>query len=362
MFNILIKAMKLSVKYLFACFLICFGMSHSIAQSSCEQNLKQAEEWYMGGDYDNCIQLLEKTIKECNLSYSRKEIAMELLAKTYIQQDNLTSAEKYIKLILKNNPYYELKENSEEEDFEILVKKFAAHPLFSIGARNTALSPFLSTIKTYSVSDHFNYSSNYIAKHTELRYYFISEFEFKETFSINADLLWFDVSYSRNLNKVPNYELYFNENLSFFEIPVYLKKYFALGKNFLAYSSAGIGYLHMTNASATASILYNVEDKYTESKTTFTSTDAIDMLSQRNKNTFEWLIGGGIGYRFKNLGIFIDARYSRTFNTITNSAQRYNNTLLVNNYYYVDNGIKLNKYEIGLSLSYTLINSIKKVK
>jgi hypothetical protein len=86
------------------------------------------------------------------------------------------------------------------------------------------------------------------------------------------------------------------------------------------------------------------------------------MLPLHNQNNYEWLAGLGMGYRFKNLGIFIDGRYTKTFNNITNTANRYANSVLVNNYYYVANSVKLNKYEIGLSLCYTLKSSIKKIK
>lgn len=337
--------------------------SFVIAQSTCEQNLKQAEELYTGGDYENSIQQIEALLKDCSLSSKREEVALEILTKSYLHQDNTTLAEKTVGRILKNNPYYELKESGEDEDFEILVKKFAAHPLFSIGARNTAMIPSLNTTQTYSITpNHFNYDASYTNNKTELLYYIIAEYEFKKAFSVNVDALFFNMSYNRSLTKNTDNMLTFKEDMSFIEIPLYLKEYFPLGNNILTYATIGTGYLKLTKANAIANISYFNEDYFTNAKTEFTSNDPINMLPQRNKNNFEWLVGAGIGYRFKNLGIFIDARYTQTVNSITSPSKRYSNATLVNNYFYVDNSIKLYKYEIGLSLSYTLKNSIKKIQ
>jgi tetratricopeptide (TPR) repeat protein len=227
--------MKNSLKHIII-LIFCFSIAAK-AQTNCDQNSKQAEEFYIGGDYENCIQTIEKLFNECSLSSKKEEVALEFLAKSYLQQDNVALAEKTVQRLLKNNPYYELKENSEDEDFEILVNKFHIHPLFSIGVRNTGMFPKLATTKTFTISDNFNYDSRYVTAKTLLLYYVVAEYEFKKTYSINADILGFNMAYSRNLTKNADYRLNIKENLTFFEIPVYLKKYFPIGKNFLTYTT-----------------------------------------------------------------------------------------------------------------------------
>lgn len=343
-------------------FLVVYLAFTAKAQNNCEQSIKQAEDFYAAGDYDNCIQLLEKADKECPFSKKKKELVLELLTKAYLEQDNLPQAEKTAYSLLRNNPYYELKENADHEDFEILVNKFDVHPLFSIGARNTGMQPGFKTVKTFSILDNLDYSTPYRAAETVLLYYIIGEYEFKKTYSINADVITYELSYGRTISKTNSWELNYTEDLSFVEIPLYLKKYFMLGKNFSVYTSAGAGYLRMLKSDGIVGITYPTEDIYDGTVGQYASTASADMISQRNKNSYEWLAGLGIGFKFRGLGIFLDARYTGGLNSITNPAKRYDNNIFVNDYYYVDNIVKMNKYEIGLSLSYTLKNVIKKVR
>lgn len=345
----------------FLLFFVCLSIFCS-SQNNCDQSIKQAEELFIAGDYDNCIQLIEKTNKDCNFSKKKKELMLELLTKAYLEQDNLVRADKAAYSLLKNNPYYELKENADHEDFEILINKFDVNPVFSVGARNTAMRPDFKTIKTYTVLDNLDYSAPYETNETILLYYLIAEYGFKRGYSLNADIIAYDLSYNRTLTKNSEWRLDYIENLSVIEVPLYLKKYFALGKNFSVYASAGAGYLRVLSAEADAGIAYTTEDFFNGSKTEFTSASSADVLSQRNKNTFEWLAGTGIGFRFRGLGIFLDARYTGGINSFTNPSKRYDNDIFINNYFYVDNSVRINKFEIGLSLSYTLKNAIKKVR
>ena len=338
---------------------LCFATK---AQVGCDQNMKQSEELFIAGEYDNCIQVLEKSLKECGFSKKKKEFMLELLAKAHLELDNLTQADKAVYSLLRNNPHYELKENTDHEDFEILVKKFDAHPLLSLGVRNTAMRPVFKSTRTYTILDNVDYDAPYTTNQTVLLYYVIGEYEFTKGYSLNVDVINYRLSYSRNLAKDQGPALVYLENLRFVEVPLYLKKYLSFGKNFTTYASLGVGYLRTLEAIGTAGISYSNEDVYSGAKTDFSSSATSDMLPQRMKNSYEWLGGIGVGFKFRGLGIFLDARYTGGLSSLTNPAKRYYNPELVNNYFYVDNTVKINKYEVGISLSYTLKNVIKKVR
>jgi len=332
------------------------------AQNNCDQNVKQAEEFFNNGDYENAVQILEKSIKECNFSKKKEEIALEILAKCYLEQDNIARADATVKNMLEKNPHYELKGSETHEDFVLLVKKFVSHPLFSIGIRNAALQPKFKVTKTYSILENVDYTVPYETAKTFLLYYAWAEYEFTKNISVNVEFINFSLNYNRSFSRENDWDMIFQENLSFIEIPLYLKKHFQAGKNIVPYASLGFGYLRMIEANATSYITYTNEDIFNGKKTDYSATGKIDMLNMRNKNTFEWIAGCGIGYKFKNLGIFLDAKYSKGFNSLTNSANRFNNTTLTNDYFYIDNSIQLNKVELGISISYTLKNSIRKVR
>ena len=346
---------------LFLFFILGFVFT-TTAQNGCEQNIKLAEDLYNTGDYENCILILKKSTKECNLSSKMKEEAFELLVKSYLEQDNNTQAEASVHDLLKNNPHYELKETDSHEDFDILINKFDVHPLFTIGITNSLSHPQFKTTKTYSILANIDYTVPYATVNTILLYYPWVEYEFVKDLSVRADIIGLSISYDRSFLKGTDWNMIYHENLSFIEVPVCFKKQFPLGKNVIPYASLGIGYLRMYQANGNASITYANEDVFTGNKSNYMSTESASMLSMRNQNSFEWIVGAGIGYKFKNLGIFLDAKYCGGLNSITNSAKRFGNTGLTNDYFYIDNSVKLNNYEIGISISYTLKNLIKKVR
>ena len=144
---------------------------------------------------------------------------------------------------------------------------------------------------------------------------------------------------------------------------LYLKKYFHIGNNILPYVAAGMGWLYMTTANGNAEISYTVDDVITGKNMDFyAKADNINMLEMRNRSSFEWIAGVGIGYKMKNLRLFVDARYYHGLKSITNKDKRLTNSILIEDFFYVDNSVRLNQFEIGASISYTLKNSVKRIR
>ena len=349
--------------FVFILFFQLYFAASAEAQNNCDQNLKQAEELYTNGDYDNCIKIIEKAIDECNLSKKKKETALELLAKSHLDQDNIIKAEASVRSLLVNNPLYELKENVTHEDFDILVKKFDVLPLFSIGIRNVAVQPKFKVPKTYAILENIDYSSPYKTDESILLYHGWVEYAFRKNVSVNIDVINYSILYKRSFSKASGWKMNYSEKISFVEVPFYVRKYFLFGKNIVPYATLGLGYLRIREANASSKIIYMNEDVFTGEKTEYYLIhENVDVLEMRNKNNLEFLAGAGIGFKFKNLGLFLDARYCGGLNSLTNSSNRFDNKTLTNDYFYIDNAIKLNKYELGISISYTLKNLIRKVR
>jgi opacity protein-like surface antigen len=355
----MIKRTSFILMFLFSC---CLVQGQKTAKSlmndqKCSDILKEADRLFPEGHYERCINALEELLKSCDLSRSEKEHSLELLAKAYVETGDIEKAEATVNLLLVNFPHYELKEADNSEVYNRLVKKYKIHPKFSIGIRNTADWLHYTTTKVYSVLDGLDYTAPYVLKGYGFMYYGWAEFEFDKDISVNAELIWRITRYNRDIqSKVPEIGFTgFSENDSYIEIPLNLRKYYHIGQNIIPYLSAGISYLYMTKALGTASI-YSTKDKI------LTQSDNKNILDMRNRNTFEWLAGAGIGYKLKNLRLFLDIRYYGGLNSFTNSSKRLNNHDLIDNYFYVDNSVKLNQFEIGASISYTLINSVKRVK
>ncbi len=345
-------------------FLVILLMSsnNSFSQNECNNKLKQAEELYTSGEYDNCVQLINTSLKNCSYSKKEKETAYELLVKCYLETDNLFEEDIYSRKIFQNNPFYDLKETNNSEDYNRLIKKYTVLPQLSFGIRNTALRPNFKTTKVFSVllDDNINYEAPYSTNKTLLMYYGWIEYQFKKNISFNVEFTGLNIDYSRDLSKT-NYTVSFKEKMSFFESPLYLKKYFLATKSIFPFASVGLSYLKLLKSTANAQIQYLTESYITGDKTIHSSTlSDIDMLSIRKQNNLLILIGGGVGFRFKNFGLYIDARYYRGANNLTKTSNRFSNSSLINDYFYIDNSIQLNKFEGGISIRYTFKNLIKK--
>jgi len=344
--------------------LLLLSLSHNLfSQSDCKGNLKQAQDFYSTGEFENCIQLINSALSNCFYTKKEKEDLYQLLIQSYLETDNLLEADIVTKKLLNNNPSYEVIETSCTEDYSRLLKKFSVHPLISIGIRNTALRPTFKTTKVFSVLlDKGNYSANYTTSKTLLMYYGWIEYQFKKNISLNTEFTGLNIEYNRNLS-TDNWNMNFNETMTFFECPFYLKKYFITTKSIFPFASAGLSYLKLLKSNAKTQIEYSTESYLTGDRTLVSSSlSNIDMLSMRKQNSFSLLLGAGIGFRFKNFGIYLDARYYRGINNLTKTSNRFSNSSLINDYFYIDNSILLNKFEGGISILYTLKNLVKKNK
>jgi len=310
-------------------------------QTDYEIRLKEAENFYTTGHFDKCIEDLQWILKSCPLSKTGKENVLQLLANANIEIGQPEQADSAIHELLKNNPHYQLNEDIEPEPYCRMVKKYTVHPLLSIGARNTLDFTRFVTTRIFSVQPGLNYNEPYINSMHELMYYGTMEYEFYKNVALCGDLIFFWMSYDRHIGNI-----YFWEKDYFAESPVYVKKYFPIAKNILPYIASGIGYLNLYNANA------------------YVSKDIISQyynpLSMRNRNLFEIIEGAGLGYQFRNLRIFLDVRFYQGLNSLTKASARYDNPILIKDYYYIDNTIKIHQFEFGATITYTLLNSEKK--
>ena len=329
----------------------------------CSGKLNAADASYQTGSFIKCINTLESILDSCDLSRKDKEKALELLAKSYVETGDPDKAEAAVNLLLKNYPHYELKEADGPEAFSRLVKKYAIHPLFTIGAKNTANWLRRPTTKVYSVLDGLDYSQPLIEEGYWFTYYGMAEYEFIDGLSVNGDLMTFWARFTRNFYKDPGFSLTYWERDCFVEFPFYIKKYFHVGKNVLVYGSGGIGAVFTYRAIGNVSIEYTAADIITGKNVDFIGAlYSIDVLDMRNKITGQWNAGIGIGYKLKNLRMFLDVRYLGGIASFTAPEKSDLFPELKNDYFYIDNEMKINQFEVGATISYTLFNSVKRIR
>ena len=331
------------------------GAQATPTQDVCSQMIGNANVLYNDGYFESCIDMLEKVLSECRLSRSQRENAMELLAKSYVEIKDQDNARAAVERLLKEYPHYELKEEENFESYNNLVKKYRVHPLLSVGARNVIIWVGYNTLNFVKVPDGVISGNPYSGGNYFFSYYGWAELEFDKNISINGDLMWWTSYFERKYTREPDLDLSYSENPIFVEIPIYAKKYFPVGSNLKPYVAAGIGWLYMTKATGFAS-------KYNSTENMNYRISNIDMLDMRNRNNFEWVAGFGVGYKLKNVRLFFDTRYYGGLTSITDPDRSMSYEKLVTDYYYSEAPLKMNKFEIGVSISYTFINSVKRVK
>jgi hypothetical protein len=325
--------------------------------------LTEADKLYQEGYYDRCIKNLNDALKNYRLSKGEKEHAMELLAKAYVETEKPVKADSVVNRMLIRFPHYELRESNNPEGYNRLVKKYKVHALITIGVRNTGKWLFYKSTGINSVLEGIDYNAKYENVGYGFMYYGWGEIELDNDISVNGDLSFFWARFDRYIKKAPGFDLHYWETDNFFTLPLYVKKYFHIGKNVLPYVTAGMSWLYMYKADGNAFISYTKYDVVTGKNADYSSgLNNINMLGMRTKSTYNWIAGAGVGYRLKNLRLFFDVRYYGGVKSLTNPARRSDNPTLLNDFFYVDNSVKMNQFEVGVSISYTLLNSVNRKK
>lgn len=349
------------IKPVFIAFIIlgCRGLLAQeralLNSASCSLMIEQASILYGEGQYEQSIHNIETALSDCKLSRAAKEKAMELLAKSYVEIKDQENARLAVEGLLKEFPHYEINEAENFESYNRLVKKYKVHPLLSVGARNVVIWVGYNSSKVFSLPDGVVASEPYDGGNYFFSYYGWAEYEFDNNISINGDLMWWTSYFSKSYTVEPNLDLFYSENPVFVEIPLYLKNYFPVGSNLKPYITAGLGWLYMTKATGYAS-------KYDRTEKLNYWNDNIDVIGMRNRHNYEWIAGAGLGYKLKNVRLFFDLRYYGGITSLTDPDRRFDNEMLQNEYFYVDSPLKLKKFEMGVSISYTFINSVRRIK
>jgi hypothetical protein len=334
----------------------------SKADTSCYVKLREAENYFRDGFYLKCMDDLNTIWKSCTFTKKDREKVLELLAKAYVETNDMDKADATINKLLTKYPNYELKEAENPEMFNRLVKRYRIHPLLTIGAKNTANWLRHKTTKVYSVLDGLDYSQPLDESGYWFTYYGMAEYEFIDGISINADLMTFLSNYSRYFYKDPGFNLSYWENDGFIEFPFYLKKYFHITRNVLFYTSAGYGISYMWKARGNVTLEYTKDDIITGKNEDFSGgMYNINLLPMKNRLTGQWNAGIGIGYKLKNLRMFLDARYLGCTGSFNAPEKSDLFPELKNDYFYIDQEMKINQFEVGATISYTLFNSVKRL-
>jgi hypothetical protein len=124
-----------------------------------------------------------------------------------------------------------------------------------------------------------------------------------------------------------------------------------------------MGLIYLFRARGNVSLSYTKDDVITGKNADFNGgLYNFNALPIKNQTTGQWNAGIGIGYKLKNLRMFLDARYLGGLGSFTAPEKSDNIPQLKNDFFYIDQSMKLNQFEIGATISYTLVNSVKRIR
>ncbi len=250
--------------------------------------------------------------------------------------DSLKAVDKGIRTILKKNPNFRPKEGVQSEDFYKHVRQFKVIPLFGIGAKAAANLPFFPITKTYSILDSVDYNVPYSSS---VGYSVGGKIEIEPllNLSLTVELMATGVSYSRTLKKPTEWNMFYEESMSYIEVPVFVKKSFAIKDKWFPYIIAGAGWLQISKSFAGLSIKYSAVDPLTSIKEdSKLAANQVNQRGLRSTDNYEWLTGLGFTYKLKSFRFSADVRYYGGLTNLINTSARYGNADLIYQYNYVD--------------------------
>ncbi len=319
--------------------------------TNCDNAIDEAAELYNAGKYDNCISFLENAIKTCKLSKKKREKAYELIINSNLEKDNLAASDSGFKNLLHNNPMYDIKDYNGLDEYLKLYSNYYVYPKISLGIRLLYAKPFIKASKVFDVIPDANYNAKYnMEKFYNAALFF--DYRIKEKISLYADASQFTINYNRELSN-EYWKLNYKEKLNIIELNLCMKYHFNTQKKLNYYIYGGIGNQLITSNKISFNQERKMVDPYNET-ISFSKTSLVDFNSSllRNKYQFSAIIGAGLTYRIGHIGVGADVRVNQTINHLNDRNTRFYESLLIRDYSYIENNMRLRKIEAAVNICY----------
>ncbi len=325
------------------------------AQEDCALKLRQAQESYSSGQ----IEKIPDLILQClHTKFTREEKlqALKLLINAYIFDDNLQSAENYMKEFLKSFPEY-TPTATDPAVFKNLMTEFDNTPRFSIGLFGGLNSSHAIILESYGVHNIKSVKGNYLP----------SGLGFQSGVAIMKNIgqkyeLGFEPGFKQVSSKYENRPYPFalvqiNEIQNRIDFPLTFSYTFTDNK-FNPFLKTGIS----------ANVLLKAKEsslrKYENTEGVFFNEiqgPVVGMKDRRKRINYGFSFGGGMKYKVPGGYFFIDAAYNLSLRNQVKENSRKNssdeNTWL---YYYMDNDFFLNDVSIKTGFMKTFYSPRKK--
>ncbi|MFT5513237.1 MAG: hypothetical protein ACI8SE_001643 [Bacteroidia bacterium] len=306
----------------------------------CVTYIRDANEKYQEGWYDEAIVKVKKSLSDCPLTKTEKIEAYKLLTLNYIAIDKIEEAEASVAAIMKINPNYEADKLDDPAEVIALYQKYKPIPYLKVLVMGGLNVTSVQANKLHSVTQHQNL--NDLDNYTRTpRFQFGVALEYKtyKSFWLQTGLLYRAVSYTNQLLNVQERTISYTEDIGYFDIPFVVKHYF-LQDRFRPFAQAGLNLSFLNSALGELS-----RDNIS---------DIVDRKSQRKSLYTGYSVGVGASYKVKDFSFQAAVTYLKTPANFNKAGTRYDNLDLVFKYYYLDNDFAMDNLQFNLGISYNL--------
>jgi hypothetical protein len=325
------------------------------SQVNCFNTLREAKELYEAGQIDEIPEMLSGCMIT-GFSRTERAEAYKLIIMAYLFDDNQFEAEKAMNDFLKKYPEYEVMPNDPVE-FVYLLESYKTSSVYSI---NLFFGPTISNQRIkepYSVFDQ-NMTSRKEKSGTSYQFGFGVSRNIWKDLTVNLDCIYSLHSYSQTeqneivldtlTNKMVKLET--EEKLKKIDFPLSLT--YSFGKGNLSYFGRVGGIIGLVTKS-TLSITKSYSLPYPTSLPQGNS----NIIDLRQKYYYAALAGAGIQYKVPRGYFVLDLRYQFGLRNMSTGKDKYTNSKLWGNDYYIDDNYLLNYLSINVGYHFTIYQS-----
>lgn len=322
-----------------------------VAQDNCTMTLKKVEQMFDEGRIEEIPTLLQSCLKD-GFTRDQKVRAYELIIQTFLVDEKETKAEEYMLQLLQLDPHYKAHASVLISDFVTLYNSYKTKAVFTAGIKAGINTSQIQIIEEYGVHNLNEVKGEYSSN---LAYLFGIDLNTSigNNYEIGLEALYVRNSYNYGLYDAYAFsELIVLEEHNNIQVPIYGTYKYQI-KNFEPYVKAGF---------ATGFLIageMQIERNYLDNSHPNISSATLDNLSRRKMFNLSILASVGCRYIIDKGYVFVDVRYNKGLNNITNSDERYSDDDMIYKYYLLDDDVYLNSFSFSLGYSYSIFKAKK---
>jgi len=346
------KCLKyICVKIISASVLMVLWHVNAFAQQKsnpCSNTLYNANKEYEEGRFSQCVEMLKLCLK--NLGRDERFEAHRLLVLSYINLNDDKNANEEAANVLIQKPDYKEFPYVDPPELTKILGKYDVSPLLEMGLKAGINFNSVNPLKNYSISG----SGAEFLPGTGYQAGFLVEYYLKKKISVNAELLYEGLNYTRTAANVSGWQQEFKERLNYFNIPITCRYYFYKWKDISVGAELGMQ-MQLFNATNSNITLTNPASGASLQNTA-------EQNGQRNTSLFYALAGLSVKYKFGGGHLGANIRYAYGLNNVVNADKRYDDMDFILSNQYIDSDISFNPLYFSISYQFPLIYSVKAIK